>query len=114
SDWSPDAIELARENARRNDLELDFAVAGWTKPTQLLERAPYDLVLAADVLYEKRNVPLLLYTLRRLDPPEVLVADPKRHAEADLLQAAARDWDVSTTELSGKPLVRLHRLVRLA
>ena len=111
TDWAPDAIDLARRNAQRNALDLDFAVAGWTQPGPLLERAPFDLVLASDVLYEKRNVPLLLYNLRRL-AREVLLADPRRHATPDFVTGAAADWEVETTELSAEPRVDLHRLTR--
>jgi predicted nicotinamide N-methyase len=111
TDWAPDAIDLARRNAERNGIDLDFAVAGWTQPGPLLERAPFDLVLTSDVLYEKRNVPLLLYNLRRL-AHEVLLADPRRYPESDFLEGAAHDWRVETTELSESPCVRLHRLCR--
>ena len=38
----------------------------WSEPDALLERAPWDLVLAADVLYERRNVDELLELLPRL------------------------------------------------
>ena len=100
TDWSPDAIELLRANAERNGIRLDVAVAGWTRPGPLLERAPFDLVLASDVLYERRNIPLLLYNLRRLGP-EVLLADPRRPAAAEFLEGAAKEWDVETTELRG-------------
>src|SRR5207253_5236167 len=49
TDWSPDAIALAGENARRNGLELETAIVSWSEPETLFERAPWDLVLAADV-----------------------------------------------------------------
>jgi len=111
SDWSPDAIDLARRNARRNGVDVELVVAGWTRPGPLLAGAPYDLVLASDVLYEKRNVPLLLYNLRRL-AREVLLTDPRRHAAPDFVAGAAADWDVETTELSTSPLVDLHHLTR--
>src|SRR4051794_281170 len=56
TDWAPDAIELLRENARRNKLEIEAEVVRWSEPDVVVERAPWDLVLAADVLYERRNV----------------------------------------------------------
>src|SRR5205085_1054801 len=55
TDWSPAAIELARANAERNDIELELAVCSWAQPDALLTRAPWDLVLGADLLYEQRN-----------------------------------------------------------
>jgi predicted nicotinamide N-methyase len=93
TDWSPDAIELARENARRNELELETAVVRWSEPEPLLERAPWDLVLAADVLYERRNVDELLALLPRLGA-EVLLADPGRPHAKTFLEGAAQTWAI--------------------
>src|SRR4051794_9109852 len=56
TDWSPVAIDLLRDNAQRNGVALELAIVDWTAPEWLLERAPFDLVLVADVLYERRNV----------------------------------------------------------
>jgi predicted nicotinamide N-methyase len=96
TDWSPDAVELARRNAERNGLELDIAVCAWDDPAQLVQRAPWDLVLAADVLYERRNGELLLELLPRLvgDAGEVLLADPERPGARPFLDAAEREWRV--------------------
>jgi predicted nicotinamide N-methyase len=91
TDWAPDAIELVRENARRNKLELEAEVVRWSEPRVLLERAPWDLVLAADVLYERRNVDELLELLPRLGDT-VLLAEPGRpHAQA-FFERAAGPW----------------------
>src|SRR4051794_2219470 len=35
TDWAPDAIELARGNAERNGIELELAVAAWSRPQEL-------------------------------------------------------------------------------
>ncbi len=89
TDWSSDAVTLLRENARRNELELETAVVAWAQPGELVARAPWDLVLAADVLYERRNVDELLALLPRLDAREVLVMDPGRpHAKSFFERAA--------------------------
>jgi predicted nicotinamide N-methyase len=77
ADWSPDAVEFAAENARRNGASLETLHCSWAAPEPLLARAPFDLVLAADVLYERRDVALLLDLLPRL-APEALVAEPGR------------------------------------
>ena len=37
TDWSPDAVELAQENARRNALELETALVRWSEPEAWLE-----------------------------------------------------------------------------
>jgi len=96
TDWSADAVELARGNARRNGLELEGAVIRWSEPAPLLERSPWDLVLAADVLYERRNVDELLALLPRLGG-QVLIADPGRpHAKA-FFARAAEIWEVEQT-----------------
>jgi predicted nicotinamide N-methyase len=64
SDWADDAVELLRENAARNGLTLQAEVRDWRNPWP--ER--FDLALAADVLYERRNVEPLLERLRELAP----------------------------------------------
>ena len=56
-------------------------------------RAPWDLVLAADVLYERRNLDELLALLPRL-AAAVLLAEPGRpHAQAFFDRAAAA-WKI--------------------
>ena len=64
SDWADDAVELLRENAARNRLVLRAEVRDWREPWP--ER--FDIVLAADVLYERRNVEPLLERLVELAP----------------------------------------------
>jgi predicted nicotinamide N-methyase len=64
TDWAPDAIALLRQNAARNGLALHAEVRDWRDPWD--ER--FDLVLAADVLYEQRNVEPLLERLAELAP----------------------------------------------
>ncbi len=93
TDWSPDAIELVGENARRNGLELESEVVRWSEPRSLVERAPWDLVLAADVLYERRNVDELLELLPRLGST-VLLADPGRPHAKTFFAEAAGAWRV--------------------
>ena len=79
TDWAPDSITMTAENARRNGLELEALRVSWTEPEPLLERAPWDLVLASDVLYEPRNGEALLPLLPRLiDKGEIWLADPGR------------------------------------
>jgi predicted nicotinamide N-methyase len=94
TDWSPDAIELLRTNAERNGALLDAAVSSWLDPSRELAGAPWDLVLAADVLYERRNADLLDDLLPRLGD-EVLLADPGRPHLRGFLERAAERWDVT-------------------
>jgi len=97
TDWSPDAIALACENASRNELELETAVVRWSEPQLLLERAPWDLVLAADVLYERRNVDELLALLPEL-ASDVLLAEPGRPHAKTFLDRAAGEWTIEQHE----------------
>jgi predicted nicotinamide N-methyase len=83
TDWAPDAIELLRRNARRNGLELRVEVRDWREPWA--ER--FDLALAADVLYERRNVEPVLARLREL-APRALVALAGRPYEQEFLRLA--------------------------
>jgi predicted nicotinamide N-methyase len=85
-DWSPDALEFARENAGRSGVELDLLRCSWSQPGALLGRAPFDLALASDVLYERRDAQPLRDLLPRL-APETLLADPGRPAAAGFLAA---------------------------
>jgi predicted nicotinamide N-methyase len=109
TDWSPDAVALLRTNAARNAIELAVEEVSWFAPEPLLARAPWDLVLAADVLYERRNVEPLVALLPRL-APEVLVAEPGRPAAAEFLARAGETWQVETSVLREDPTVRLYRL----
>jgi predicted nicotinamide N-methyase len=107
TDWSPDAVALAARNARRNGLMLETAVCDWGSPGRLLAGAPWDLVLAADVLYERRNAEALLGLLPRLvGSGEVLLAEPGRPASAWFLDRAAAAW---TIERAGEGVYRLVR-----
>ena len=95
TDWSPEAVAMAAENAERNDVQLETLVCSWTEPARLLARAPWDLVLASDVLYEARNGDLLLELLPRLTD-DVWLADPGRPPAARFLDAARRDWQITS------------------
>ena len=71
------------------------------------------LVIASDVLYEPRNVDLLLDLLPRLVDKRgrILIADPGRSPAGGLPRAAAAGrWRVRTTSSARFPRVRLHRL----
>jgi predicted nicotinamide N-methyase len=83
TDWADDAIELLRRNAARNGIALRAEVRDWRAPWS--ER--FDLVLAADVLYELRNVEPLLERLAEL-APAALVGLANRPHEQELLRAA--------------------------
>jgi predicted nicotinamide N-methyase len=98
TDWAEDAVALLRANAARNGVRLRAEVARWDEPAAF--GSGWDLVLAADVLYEQRNAEQLLTLLPRLEASEILVAEPGRPFARDFL---AR-WDV---EEVGERLYRL-------
>jgi predicted nicotinamide N-methyase len=87
-DWAPAAIELLRENAEKNGLELQASVADWRS-----FGGSFDLAIAADVLYEARNVEPLLDLLQRL-APTVLLAEPGRPAGREFLRQASQFWQI--------------------
>ncbi|MGF1472900.1 MAG: methyltransferase [Rubrobacteraceae bacterium] len=83
------ALDFARWNARANTgQELKTAHLDWHSPA-----APnlgrFEVVLAADVLYEQRNVPALAALIPELLSPkgEVLVSNPRRRDAPDFHEA---------------------------
>jgi predicted nicotinamide N-methyase len=93
TDWAEDAIALLRENAARNGLELESALVRWSDPAPLVAAAPWDLVLGADLLYEPRNVNVLLELLPRLGA-DVLLTEPGRPTAARFFERAAKRWEI--------------------
>ena len=111
TDWSPDALAYAARNACANDAELETLRLAWAEPGELVARAPYDLVVAADVLYERRNVAQLLALLPLLGT-DVLLADPGRPALAAFLDGAAAQWEIAEQRAPELPRGGLYRLLR--
>ena len=106
TDSCPEALELVARNASANDVEVETAVVDWTEPDELVRRGPFDVVLAADVLYERASVAPLLSLLPRLAPAAWL-ADPDRPAAGAFLEQASRRWPIETRV---RGVVRVHRL----
>ena len=109
TDWSPDAVAALAENAERNGVALETLVCSWDEPGPLLARAPWDLVLAADVLYERRNGEALLALLPRLGR-EALIADPGRPAAERFLASAGDGWTVTSSRARELRNGAIHRL----
>jgi predicted nicotinamide N-methyase len=112
TDWSPQAIELLRDNAERNGIALEAQRADWSAPDALVARAPWDLVLGADLLYERRNAALLLPLLPRLLGPasELWLADPGRPPSGPFLEAAAAHFEI---DAATDPLLPQGAVLRL-
>jgi predicted nicotinamide N-methyase len=110
TDGSEDAVAFAAHSLALNELEGEVAQVDWAEQGDALAaRGPWDLVLAADVLYLKANVDLALELIPRLVAPggEVRLADPRRAGTRDFLAAARARFTVRTRQ-DGE--VALHRL----
>jgi predicted nicotinamide N-methyase len=109
TDGAPDAVAFAAHNMALNDVEGEVALSDWREGEDLVEGAPWDLVVAADVLYLLQNVETLLKLLPRLIGPggEAIVADPNRSGGRDFAAAARRIFSLDTTP---GDKVSIHRL----
>jgi predicted nicotinamide N-methyase len=106
TDACPEALALVTRNAEANGVRVETAAVDWGEPAGLLRRAPFDMVLAADVLYERRSVASLLSLLPRLGP-EAWLADPGRPVASVFMDQARSRWPIET-RLRG--VVSVHRL----
>jgi ETFB lysine methyltransferase len=99
SDYYPEALEFALANAVRNDIPPPSPLLlDWRTPPADLN--PFRLVLAADVLYEKRNADALAELLPRVTSHDgrVLLADPGRtHLERFRQLMLGRGWRIERT-----------------
>ena len=109
SDWSAAALDLLRANAERNEVEVGVMELDWFSPPASVEF--FDLVLAADVLYEERNGAALLDLLPSLTR-EVWLADPGRVPAGRFFADAVRDWEVRTSGHHAVPNGGVYRLRR--
>ena len=113
ADQSAEAIAFTTVNADRNGVALRTVRCAFERPEPLLAGAPWDLVLAADVLYEPKTVPVLVDLLPRLGPA-VWLADPGRPREPEFLRCVdAAGWRRQSrvvTPEGALPRVRIHRL----
>lgn len=115
TDWSEDAVRATAANAERNGARLETLRCSWSEPDAIVARAPWQLVLASDVLYERRNVDELLALLPRLVDATglVLLADPGRvPAERFLAAAEEQGWTVRSVASPRAKRVLIHRLRR--
>jgi predicted nicotinamide N-methyase len=101
---------MTRRNAERSGATFETLVCDWSHPEPVVSRAPWDLVLAADVLYERRNVDQLTGLLPRLidGSGEILLADPGRVLAEEFLERAEERFSLRTTNHGH---VMIHRLL---
>jgi predicted nicotinamide N-methyase len=116
TDWSADAVRATAANAERNGVDVETLRCAWGDPDAIVARAPWQLVLGSDVLYERRHVDQLLGLLPRLVDERglVLLADPGRApSEEFLLRAAEEGWIVRSSPSPRSQRVSIHRLRRV-
>jgi predicted nicotinamide N-methyase len=106
TDVCAEALALVALNAQMNGVPVGTATVDWAEPDRLVRRGPFDIVLAADVLYEPASIAVLLSLLPRL-APEAWLADPGRPASVAFLEQAARRWPIETRV---RDVVLIHRL----
>ena len=112
------ALDFAAHNARLNvGLEPETALLDWHAP-EAKPLGTFDLVFAADVLYERRNAPALADLVPGLLAPggEVVFADPRRKDASPFLELMKErgfesETRVITVEQAGREVrVLVHRL----
>jgi predicted nicotinamide N-methyase len=106
TDAASEAVALAARNAELNHASVEAATVDWNAPDELIDRGPFELVLAADVLYERQSVAPLLSLLPRL-APRAWIADPGRPAAEPFLEQARRRWSTATRH---RGVVSVHRI----
>jgi predicted nicotinamide N-methyase len=110
TDGAAEAVAFTAHSLALNELRGEAAVVDWAaQGDRLAARGPWDLVLAADVLYLQANVRLALALLPRLVAPSgtVLLADPGRAGARDFLAAARATFALRTAT---RDEVAIHRL----
>src|SRR3954454_20968601 len=96
TDGNTDAVVFAAHVLALNEVEGETAHVDWsTHGDALVARGPFDLVLAADVLYTRANVDAAAELFPRLGTPggSLLIADPNRAGAARFLERFEHDTE---------------------
>ena len=111
TDRSTDALTFTTYNAALNGTSVEVGVCSWADAESVLSRAPWDLVLGADVLYPHADLTDLAELLPRLVTAggEVWLADPGRPPAAAFVAACA-GWAESCGAHQDDAGVTVHRL----
>jgi predicted nicotinamide N-methyase len=99
TDGAPDAVAFAAHALALNEVTADVAHVDWAQHGEaLVARGPFDVLLAADVLYLQANVEIALRLWPRLLAPDgvLRLADPQRAGTRDFLAAARGTFDLVT------------------
>jgi predicted nicotinamide N-methyase len=112
TDGSPDAVVFAAHNLALNDAEGDVGLVDWRASQPLLERGPWPLVIASDVLYTRDAADTLARLLPKLLTPdgEALIADPSRAGCRDFLAAIRGTFEIDTYRYPKRGRVNVHAL----
>jgi predicted nicotinamide N-methyase len=112
TDVNTDAVVFAAHNLHLNGVTGDTAAGDWRETVAALASEPWDLVLAADVLYLRENVEALVDVLPKLLSPdgEVWLADPRRAGADAFLPIAKKLWRVDSRPDDEDERVMLHRI----
>jgi len=124
TDWYPVALAFARANAAAAGLGvLDTLEVDWSDPPgELFARGPFDLIIGADVAYERRHAAQLarLFAGAAEASTSLLIADPRRPDADDLVSTlVGAGWVHRRDErrVTGRPdeqgsIIYLHRFSR--
>lgn len=112
TDASSDAAVFAAHTLVLNGLAGDTAIGHWRETAPVLAAEPWDLVLAADILYLRENAAALVDLLPKLLAPEgeVWITDPRRAGSAEFLPIAKRLWRLDSRADDVDERVMVHRL----
>lgn len=114
------ALDFTAHNARSNlEVEPETVLLDWREP-DVMGMGTFDLVLAADVLYERKNAVALAGLVPKLLAPggEALFADPRRDEAPVFFEAMAELGfedtieDATVEQATKKVKVLLHRMRR--
>jgi predicted nicotinamide N-methyase len=110
TDRSADALGFTTYNAGLNGVSVEVGVCSWAHPESVLSRAPWDLVLAADVLYLHNDLRDLDDLLPRVvaGTGQVWMADPGRPPAAAFVESCTR-WAEVSQYPSDDAAVTVHR-----
>jgi predicted nicotinamide N-methyase len=119
TDWDEDALRYVAASAAENALDVRTERLDWRAPPP----RRYEVLLAADVLYEARNAPAVAHALEALLAPGGVawLSDPGRRFVPDFFRALV-GFRVATTRVDvvapqvpqGRATIDLYRLERSA
>ncbi|NTU57618.1 MAG: methyltransferase domain-containing protein [Chlorobiaceae bacterium] len=98
TDYSTEALKFVRYNALRNGVQLDTGRLDWR---MVMTDEKFDIVIAADVLYERVNLLPIVTAIDTLLAPggAAYIADPRRRLAEQFLELVAENgFRVSETQ----------------